>query len=62
MTVLELIRKLIELPPDMEVVVKRSGQRREMKPLAVIRLGTCVPRGTEPRHATVILTDWKEPK
>lgn len=59
MTVLDLVRRLVQLPPDMEVVVQRSGQRRRMTVLGVNRLDVCRDKKDE-EHAALLLTDWKE--
>ncbi len=62
MTIIDLIRKLITLPPDMEVVVQRSGQKREMRIFGVIRRDVVQRTWAKPAHEVELLCDWKGPK
>lgn len=62
MTVYQLIRKLAEYPPDLEVVAIRFGSKRAMKPHGVHRQRGEDYRGRpngKPDHVWIGL-DWAE--
>lgn len=60
MTVYELIQKLSKFPPDLPIVLHRSGQRRRQEICVVTRRRVERRAGERDRFedAVTVMTDW----